>query len=296
MAKKYINTDVVTDIVIDILLVFMTALALYPLWFVLIASFSKPSYIALGQVTIVPRGFTLNAYRRMLTNESIWLGYRNSLFYTFFGTLGNLITTLPCAYALSRPQLPGRKVFSFLFIFTMYFSGGLIPSYLLMTKLHLINTIWVLIIPTVSVFNLIIARSFFEGSIPEALFEATKIDGGSYTRFFFSVVLPLSKALIAVLTLFYALGHWNTYFNAMIYIQDPKKQTLQVIIKGITANLDNTLSTNEMLDTKEYQRLFEEKQLMKYSIVVVSIVPMLLLYPFIQRYFVGGIMIGAVKG
>jgi len=289
------NSDTITDIVICLILFCMMVIAIYPIWFVLIASFSKPAYIAQGRVTIFPMGFTLSAYEKLLGNKSIWIGYRNSLFYTFFGTLINMVVTLPCAYALSRPRLPGRKLFSFIFIFTMYFSGGLIPSYMLITSLHLNNTIWVLLLPgAVGVFNLIIARSFFESSIPEALLEAARIDGASYTRFFLTIALPLSKAMIAVLVLFYALGHWNSYFSAMIYIQNPKLQTLQVVIKGITASLD--ASVTETMDSKEMERIIEQKQLLKYSIVVVSIVPMMCLYPFIQRYFISGIMIGAIKG
>lgn len=296
MRKKIIfNSDTWTDIAICTILFFITFIALYPLWFVLIASFSKPGFIASGQVVLLPKGFTLNAYRKLLRTSSIWLGYRNSLFYTVFGTLINMLVTIPCAYALSRPLLPGRKLFSFLFIFTMYFSGGLIPNYMLYTQLHLTNTIWVLLLPgAVNVFNLIIARSFFDSSIPEALLEATKIDGGSYTRFFLSVALPLSKAMLAVLVLFYALGHWNSYFNAMVYIHDMNIQTLQVIIKGITATLDT--SVMDTLEFEEIERIVEEKQLLKYSIVVVSVVPMMCLYPFIQKYFISGIMIGAIKG
>lgn len=268
---------------------------LYPMYYVLIASVSHPLFISTGQVLLIPKGLNTHAYSALLEDARIWLGYRNSLFYTTVGTSLNLLVTLPCAYALSRPKLPGRKAFFFFFIFTMYFSGGVTPTYLLVSRLNLINTVWIMIIPgSVGVFNLLIARNFFQENIPEELYDSARIDGASVTRFFIGFVLPLSKAIIAVLALFFALSRWNDYFNALIYLQDDNLQTLQVIIRSITAKLDTSMV--ESIDPGKVSAIIQKKQLLKYAVVVVSIAPMLLLYPVIQRYFVTGIMLGAVKG
>lgn len=287
--------DKILDSFIIAVLVILGIISLYPIYYVIIASVSNPHYISTGQVVFAPRGLNVMAYEKLLNNREIWVGYRNSIFYTVFGTAINLAVTLPCAYALSRKSLPGRRFFSLMFIFTMYFSGGMVPSYILLNTLHMLNTPWALLLPgAVSVFDLIVARSFFESSIPEAVFESARIDGSSITRFFFQIALPLSPAMIAVLALLYALIHWNSYFNAMIYIQNPKIQTLQVIIKNITAKLDPTLI--ETMTSDEIARQVQEQQLLKFAVVVVSFVPLFLAYPFIQRFFIRGVMIGAVKG
>lgn len=287
--------DKVVDGIIMAILILVALICLYPIWFTVIASVSNPTYISNGQVILWPKGFNLDAYRRLLDNRQIWIGYRNTIFYTVVGTCFDLAVTLPCAYALSRYKLPGRRWLMLLFLFAMYFSGGIIPNYLLYNQLGMINTIWVLLLPgTLNVYNMIIARSFFESSIPEPVFESAKIDGASYTRFFVQFALPLSKAMIAVISLLYALGHWNAYLGPRMYLQSPNLQTLQVIIRDITARLDTSLV--EDMSSEELVRQVQEKQLMKYAVVIVSIIPMMMAYPFIQRYFVGGIMIGAVKG
>jgi ABC-type glycerol-3-phosphate transport system permease component len=287
--------DKILDAFIIIFLLVVSLIALYPIWFVLIASVSAPAEIGNGNVLLLPRGLNCQGYISVFQNKEIWTGYRNSLLYMAFGTSIDLAVTLSCGYALSRPGMPLRRVLSFVFIFTMYFSGGIIPMYLLLKDLHMLNTPFALIIPgSLSAYNLIIARSYFEHSLPEAIYESAVIDGSSKIRFYFQFALPLSSAMIAVLALFFALGHWNAYFGAMMYITSPKLQTLQVIIKNITSIL-----TSELSDTIGVDELIanaQQKQLLKYSVVVVSAVPMLLLYPLVQKYFVKGIMIGAVKG
>ncbi len=287
--------DRALDAFIIVVLAVITMLTLYPLYFVVIASFSNPTAISNGRVVLWPVGLNVSAYRKLLATSRIWVGYRNSLFYTVFGTLINLVVTVSAGFSLSRRSLPGRRLLIIFFTITMYVSGGMIPTYLQLRSLKMLNTIWALLIPgAVSVYNMIIARSFFESSIPESIYESAHIDGAGMLRCYTQFALPLSKPMIAVLTLFFALVHWNSYFNAMIYITDDKIQTLQVIIKQITATISTALA--ETMTDEEMIRQVQEKQLLKYAIVVVSVVPMVLMYPFVQRYLIQGVMIGAVKG
>lgn len=292
---KETRTDRIVGWIINLILILMSICALYPIYFVLIASFSDPFAVARGEVLLIPKGINLSAYEKLLGDTRIWIGYRNSLFYTFVGTILSLICTLPAGYALSRPKLFLRRPLSLFFVFTMYFSGGTVPSYIVLRNLGMINTIWAILLPNVvTVFNLIIVRSFFEGSIPEALYEAAFIDGCSHFRFFASVVIPLSPAIIAVMALYYGLAIWNAYFEPMIYVSNEKIQTLQVIMKSVTATPD--YSTAENISPEILVELIRTKALVKYAIVVVASVPMLLLYPFVQRFFIQGVMVGAVKG
>ena len=242
-----------------------------------------------------PKGISLNAYKLLLQRSDVWIGYRNSIFYTVVGTCLNMIVTLPAAYALSRKELAGRRWIMLYFTFTMFFNGGMIPTYMLVRDLKLVNTPWALLLPTIlNVFNLIIARTFFESTIPDAMIEAATIDGASNAKTFFSIVLPLSPAIIAVLILYYGLAHWNSYFNAMIYISDQSLQTLQVIIKNIMAAIDVT--TTDGLSPEVIAERIKTKELVKYAVVVVSTVPALAIFPFVQKYFVKGVMVGAIKG
>ena len=275
-------------------LVIIGFVAIYPLYFVIISSISNPAYISRGEVLVLPKGLNVQAYIALFNDARIWRGYLNSLFYTAGNTLLNLAVTLPCAYALSRPTLPGRKALFIFFILTQYFRGGTVPTYLLMADMKLLNTIWIMLLPHgITTFNLIIAKNYFEGNIPESMYESARIDGSSNTRFFISFVLPLSKPITAVLALFFAISKWNSYFEPMLYIQDTKIQSLQVIIRSITANLDS--SVVESLDPGAVSIIMQRQQLMKYAVVVVSVIPLMLLYPFIQRYFITGIMVGSVK-
>lgn len=286
--------DKILDGVITAILVAAVIVSLYPLYYTVIASISNPVYISRGEIVLFPKGITFAAYDQLLATKEIWIGYRNSLFYTITFTLLNLIVTLPCAYAMSRQNLPGQKGLFMFFLVTMYVSGGTIPTYLLMNQLGLIDTIWIMILPHgVSTFNLIICRNYFRSNVPDSLFEAASIDGASITQFFIRFVVPLSKPIISVLSLYFAIGKWNDYMGPMLYIQDPDKQTLQVKIKAITASLDSSMA--ETMDADQITEAMQRTQLLKYSVVVVSALPLMLLYPFVQKFLIGGMMVGSVK-
>jgi len=295
MGKRVHNTigERLFSLFIGCYVAFSFIVVAYPIYFIFIASFSDPTAVAAGTVWFYPKGINLEGYRTILAYERIWTGYRNTIFYTVFGTLISLAVTLPAGYALSRKDFLPRRLLIFLFTFTMFFSGGLIPTYILISKLNLNNKIWVMLIPfCLNVYNLIIVRSFFESSIPVELQEAATIDGCGDGRFFFSVVLPLSKAIIAVIALYYAVATWNNYFRPMIYIKNNAIQVLQVFLRDI-------LIQNQMLETMSAESLNTVQNLadvIKYGIIIISALPMIMVYPFVQRFFVKGVMIGAVKG
>lgn len=272
---------------------FMLAV-LYPLVYILSASFSSAEAITSGRMWLYPVDFSLVGYKYILKYDAIWLGYRNTLFYTFAGTLINVAMTMTCAYGLSRRGMRGRRFFTMLFTFTMIFSGGMIPNYLLMKNLKLLNTVWCMLLPgAISAYNLIVAKTFIENSIPGDLLEAARIDGCSDVRFFFSIVLPLSKAILAVLLLMYAAAHWNAYFNAFLYLTDKKLYPLQIFLRQI---LVQSNMSADMLDPEAMAQMQTLQQILKYAVIVVSTAPMLCLYPFVQKYFRQGVMIGSIKG
>ena len=272
---------------------FMLAV-LYPLVYILSASFSSADAITSGRMWLYPVDFSLVGYRYILKYDAIWLGYRNTLFYTFAGTLINVAMTMTCAYGLSRRGMRGRRFFTMLFTFTMIFSGGMIPNYLLMKDLKILNTVWCMLLPgAISAYNLIVAKTFIENSIPGDLLEAARIDGCSDVRFFFSIVLPLSKAILAVLLLMYAAAHWNAYFNAFLYLTDKKLYPLQIFLRQI---LVQSNMSADMLDPEAMAQMQTLQQILKYAVIVVSTAPMLCLYPFVQKYFRQGVMIGSIKG
>ena len=272
---------------------FMLAV-LYPLVYILSASFSSAEAITSGRMWLYPVDFSLVGYRYILKYDAIWLGYRNTLFYTFAGTLINVAMTMTCAYGLSRRGMRGRRFFTMLFTFTMIFSGGMIPNYLLMKDLKILNTVWCMLLPgAISAYNLIVAKTFIENSIPGDLLEAARIDGCSDVRFFFSIVLPLSKAILAVLLLMYAAAHWNAYFNAFLYLTDKKLYPLQIFLRQI---LVQSNMSADMLDPEAMAQMQTLQQILKYAVIVVSTAPMLCLYPFVQKYFRQGVMIGSIKG
>ncbi len=289
--------DKVLNIIIAIVLTVIGLLALYPLWIVFICSISDPGAISSGEVFLLPKGINTEAYKILLENKNLWIGYRNSLIYTVVGTTLQMLVTTPAAFALSRKSLPGRKWLILFFLFTMYFSGGMIPTYLVVKKLGMVNTPWALLIPgLVGPYNLIIARTYFENAIPEEIYEAAKLDGAGWFKSFVKIALPLATPVLAVMVLNFALGHWNSYFDALIYISDDKIQTLQVFIKRITTTATSTLeSADGTIALEELIASFRKTQLLKYAVVVVSSLPMILLYPFIQKHFVSGIMLGSVK-
>lgn len=294
MKIKEKRQDRTIDIIFTIILILIAIVCLYPLWFVVIASFSNPTEIAAGNVIFWPKDISLDGYKEMLNHPEIWIGYRNSALYLFGGAFAGLATILPAAYALSRRKLKGRRTINFLFVIVMYFSGGIIPLYLLHNSLGWIDTPWVILIPTaLNVSNMIIARSSFE-AIPEALYESAAIDGCDDFRFFFQFALPLAKATVAVLFLFYAIAMWNQYMNFVMYIRNPALQSLQVIIREIT-----TAVAKEGYEGMSAAQLMQEQKvrdLLKYCVVVIAALPFTILYPFIQKYFNGGVMVGAVKG
>ena len=277
------------------LLLALLVICVYPLYFVVIASFSKPELVGAGKVIFSIKGFTTMGYEKIFQDSMIIRGFLNSVFYTVAGTLINLIVTLPAAYSLSRKDLVGRRPIMIFFIVTMYFSGGMIPTYLLIQNLGLYNNPVVLLVcNALVVYNMIIARSFFENTIPDELLEAAKMDGCRNTRFFLTIVLPLSKTMIAVIALYYAVMHWNSYMQALLYIDTQKWKPLQLVLRELLISTDamaNLLQGSE--DVAQQQSL---TSIMQYGIIVVSTLPMMVVFPFVQKYFVKGVMIGAVKG
>ena len=288
--------DRVIEVLIGFVLVLVVGVVVYPLWFVVIASFSDPAAVATGEVTLLPEGFRLDGYVQILEDGRIWRGYRNSIFYSFVGTAINMLVTLPAAFALSRREFKPRRVILFLLAFTMFFSGGLIPSYLLYRDLGMLNTVWVFLLPgAVSVFNLIVARSFFESSIPEELHDAAKIDGLSYLGFFWRVVLPLSSAIIAVLSLYYFVGHWNDYFTGLVFVRDQALLPLQNILQSILLANQSSVGS-QSAGGRSMQELQEFADQIKFGVIIISTLPLLVIYPLLQRFFNQGVMIGAIKG
>ncbi len=295
--KRRTRGDRIFDAVNLTLLIIIGLVVLYPLYFVVIASISDPNVVNKGQVILYPKGVTLLGYQKLFQDKNIWTGYGNTIFYTFCGTLLNILVTIGAAYPLSRRDLVGRKVLMKYFIFTMYFSGGLIPLYIQVGQMGLYNTRWVLIIlGMLSVYNMIITRTFFETSIPDEMLEAAKLDGCSDLRFFVSIVLPLSHAILAVLTVYYAVGHWNQYFNALIYVSKQEYYPLQIVLREI---LIQSRQTEAVVTEGQIAELIERNkyaELIKYGVIVVSSLPVMIMYPFAQKFFVKGVMLGAVKG
>lgn len=288
------RADRLFDIVNYVILTIVLLIVAYPLYFIVIASVSDPIAVYAGEVILWPHRFTWEGYERILEYEAFFTGYRNTFIYTLIGTTVNVLITIPGAYALSRKDLVGRNVMMMMVTFTMIFNGGLIPTYLLVLQLKLYNSMWALILPVaVSAWNLIVARTFFQQTIPDELLEAATLDGCSNFQFFMRVVLPLSKSIIAVMVLFYAVNHWNGYFNALIYLKSPEKYPLQLVLRNI-------LFENSLGDMVEDASTLAAQQrmgdLIKYGVIMASSLPLLILYPFLQRYFIQGVMIGAVKG
>ncbi len=283
-----------------LILTIVLVIVLFPLIHIVAASVSDPDYVSTGKVSLLPKGFNIEGYRKVFQYKDIMVGYRNTIFYTIVGTLVNLAVTLPAAYALSKKRLMGRNGFMFFMAFTMYFSGGMIPTYILIRDLNLLNTYGVLIVSgAVNTTNLIICRTFFTSSIPPELEEAAMIDGCSTTRTFLTIVLPLSKALLGVMVLYYGIGHWNSYFNALIYLTDRSKVPLQLVLREILIEQE---MASQMLESgaavSDDLRKMQMKlaSLIKYSAIVVSSLPVLIVYPFLQKYFEKGVMLGSLKG
>ncbi len=293
--KKF-NSDTVFDIIINVALFLIALAVLYPLYFVVIASISDPSMVASGQVIFYPRGISLEGYRYILDDQRIWTGYANSIFYTVFATILSLLITIPAGYALSRRDMIGSKFIMKFLLVTKFFSGGLIPTYLVVSALGLVDTRLVLIVVgSFGLFNLILCRTFFINTLPYELQEAAEIDGCGIGRYFISVVLPLSKAIIAIMTLYYAVGQWNTYFEALIYLSDNKLYPLQLILRDILIN-GQALEADIAEDPEAYELMMQISNSIKYGVIIISSIPVLAMYPFVQKYFVKGVMVGSLKG
>ncbi|MBQ6036581.1 MAG: carbohydrate ABC transporter permease [Lachnospiraceae bacterium] len=287
--------DKVLYSVITVIMTLLLIIVLYPLIYVLSSSFSSGSAVSAGRVILWPVQPTLNGYKVVFGYRSVWIGYRNSIIYTLFGTALNIVLTTMVAYPLSVRRFHGRKFVTTLFMIIMFFNGGMIPTYILMSQLHLTNTRWAIILSGgVSVYNMIIMRTFFQNSIPEDLHEAAMLDGVSDIGYLFKIVMPLSKAIYSVITLYYAVAHWNGYFNAMLYLRDPDLLPLQNVLRSIlnAARID----VSQITDSDLLEQLIGLSDVMKFSLIVISCVPVLIAYPFVQRFFEKGVMIGSVKG
>ena len=290
------------DVVNVVLLLVITMIILYPLYFTFIASFSEPYDVIEGNVKLWIKGFTIDSYEQVFRNKDIWMGYKNSLIYTVAGTVFSLFLTIPAAYALSKASLWKKGIIITYFVITMYFSGGLLPTYLLVRDIGLLDKSYTLIIlGSFSVYNMVVARTYFQTSIPDTLYEAASIEGCSQFGQFFYIGIPLAKPIIAVISLYYAVGRWNDFYNCLVYVNSKKYDSLQMILRNILLESQTALaSVNSKLMTAEqiayHVRRAYLAEAMKYSVIIIASLPMLIMYPFVQKYFVKGVMIGSVKG
>lgn len=283
------------EVLLILILCVMGILVAYPLIYVLSSSFSSPSAVMSGKVWLFPADFSLEGYQAIFKNRQVLVGYRNSLFYMVVGTCINVLMTMFAAYPLSRSDMPGQGPIMLLFTFTMIFSGGMIPTYLVIKNLHMLNSVWSMLIPgAISVHNMIIARTFIRNSIPHEMLEAAQIDGCSDFQYFIRMVLPLSGSVIAVITLYYAIAHWNAYFNAFMYLSDQNLYPLQLFLRDIL--ISNKVDASMVIIDDGAVAKEGLAELLKYSLIVVAMLPVMVIYPFVQKHFVKGVMIGAVKG
>ena len=289
--KKEVPQDKAVSIFFNTVGILILIVEAYPLIYVLSASFSSSDAISMGKVYLWPVEFSMEGYKMLVQNSQILNGFKNSIIYMGLGVLLNMSLTMLLAFPLSRKELPGRNLITVFVAVTMYVSGGLIPTFLLVSKLELVDTLWGLILPTaISTTNMIIMRTYFNSTIPEELREAAFLDGCSYTKYFLRIVIPLSAPILAVIALNYAVDSWNTYFNALIYLRSTEKANLQLVLRDIL--LANQVSSGD----GSYAENSKLGVTIKYAVIVVSCVPMLIVYPFVQRYFTKGVMIGSIKG
>ena len=284
-----------------VLLTILTLVILYPLYFIVIASISEPYAVAKGQVYSLPKGFTLEAYKNVFSNKLIWSGYENTIINTVLATSYNLLLTIPAAYVLTKKDMPGRMVMTWYFFITMYFGGGMVPTYLLVKSLGLLNTRWALILGTgVSCWNLIVTRQFFASSVPNSIYEAAYIDGASEIRTFTNIALPLSKPILAIMALFYGVGHWNAYYSALLYVTKKQLWPLQLVLRSILISNETALTAIDTSADMEEMIYAANKAYMayamKYALIFVASAPLLAAYPFVQKHFVKGMLIGSIKG
>ncbi|MBE7038450.1 MAG: carbohydrate ABC transporter permease [Ruminococcaceae bacterium] len=290
---KLSSGDRIFYIGVDVMMIIIGLLVAVPILHIISASISQPSAVTQGKVFLLPQGFSLEGYKAVFRDDNILSGYGNTILYTVLGTVINVCLTIAAAYPLSRKDMPGRNWIMFLFTFSMMFSGGLIPTYLLVRDLKMINTIWALLLPyAINTYNMIVARTFFASTIPKELLEATRIDGGDDFTFFFKVVVPLSKSIIAVLSLYYAVAAWNSYFSAFLYLNDQKKFPLQLVLRDIL--IGNTMSSEMAESASVVQN--DLSGILKYASIICASLPVWIIYPIVQKHFVKGVMIGSIKG
>lgn len=301
---KKTRSDRVFDGINILLMILIMIIMIYPIYFVIIASVSEPKYVSQGLVYFWPKAFTWDSYRYVFQNDDIWTGYQNTICYTILGTIRQLVTVVPAAYAMSKRNLPGRKFVALLMTIPMYFGGGLIPEYLLVKDLGLLNSFWtIIVLGGVGITRLIITRNYFETSIPGEIYESARIDGASDFNCFLRIALPLAKPILAVITLYFAVDRWNAFFAAMIYLSDSDLFPLQLILRNILLQNQGALSSAisdayagnaDAVELAARQTYMAEG--MKYALIFISSAPLLVAYPFVQKYFVRGVMIGSVKG
>ena len=291
---KKSKEDKIFDFILYGIAAILIVVALYPMYFIVIASISNPNLVSNGEILFLPKGINFKAYEQLASYSQLWTGYKNTILYVIFGTIFTLVVNIPAAYALSRRKLYGRKALTIFYLIPMFFTGGLIPTYLAVQQFHLLDTFWVMVLPfSVVTYYIIVGRTFFANSIPEELWEAAQLDGCGYMGFFFRIVLPLSKAVIAVIALLAAVGQWNSYFNALIYLRDPELQPLQIILRNILISNQTISSMTTGAAAAEAKQMAD---LIKYAVIVVSSAPIMCLYPFVQKHFNQGVMLGSLKG
>ena len=301
--NSYRQGDLKFDIVLIIIMAILALIFFYPMYLVFISSFSSPNEVYTGNVLLLPKGSNYKGFQQVLETKELWSGYVNSAIYTVVGTIINLFCTMTGAFVLSRPNFALRKPITLMIVVTMFFGGGMIPTYLLVKDLKMLNTIWALVLPgAVSTWNLMVTRTFLQSSIPEELHESAAIDGCNNIQYFLRIILPLSSTIIAVIGMFYAVGHWNAYFNAMLYITKKEMYPLQLVLRNLLLNAEYALSAakaGEVFDDYNMEKMMEMYQLaesMKYIIVLATVLPIIVVFPFVEKYFVKGVMVGSLKG
>ncbi len=288
------RTDKIFDFFLYTISTIIVIVMLYPMYFIVIASFSNPADVSAGNIVLLPKGITFKGYQKLLEYSQMWVGYKNTILYAALGTVISLVVNVPTAYALSRKDLCGRKLFTVFYLIPMFFTGGLIPTYLIVKDFGLLDNFWVMVLPfSVITYYIIVARTFFNNSIPGDLWEAAQIDGCGNLGFFFQIVIPLSKAVLAVIALWTAVGQWNSYFNALIYLRNPDLQPLQLVLRNILISNQTISSMSTGAAAVEAKQMAD---LIKYAIIVVSSAPIMCMYPFVQKHFNQGVMLGSLKG
>lgn len=288
------RTDKIFDFFLYTISTIIVIVMLYPMYFIVIASFSNPADVSTGNIVLLPKGITFKGYQKLLEYSQLWVGYKNTILYAALGTVISLVVNVPTAYALSRKDLCGRKLFTVFYLIPMFFTGGLIPTYLIVKDFGLLDNFWVMVLPfSVITYYIIVARTFFNNSIPGDLWEAAQIDGCGNLGFFFQIVIPLSKAVLAVIALWTAVGQWNSYFNALIYLRNPDLQPLQLVLRNILISNQTISSMSTGAAAVEAKQMAD---LIKYAIIVVSSAPIMCMYPFVQKHFNQGVMLGSLKG